>query len=581
MPAALLAADQEQLVTAERALLENLRLALAGFEATAEDLDTLGRAMRDLGDLFLLVVVGEFNAGKSALINALLGGAVLPEGATPTTDAVNVLRYGEEPAERVLGEALVERTYPAPFLRDLAIVDTPGTNAIIRRHEEITREFVPRSDLVLFVTSADRPFSESERQFMATIREWGKKTVIVLNKLDLLSEADRPRVLGFIEGNANALLGFQPDVLPVSARQALAALASEDGSERERRLQESGLPEVERYLRAALDERGRLRLKLANPLGVAARLLEHYREIAERRMGLLEEDRRTNTLIEDQLTEYERDMRRDFNSRLGQVDATVYELDRRADIFFEETLRLGRLPDLFNSAKIRAQFEEQVVADTPQRLDAQMQDLVDWMADRELRLWRTVVDVLNRRRQAGLDEGLFGQVGGEFNSSRRELIGSVARSARDVVERYDERAQAADLAASMREAVTRTALVAASGVGLGAAIALLFGTVAMDVTGILAASLVAGLGLFIIPARKRSATREFHARSAQLRAQLRAGVEEQFSGALGRSLDRVRDTVAPYVRFVRAEQSKLEAIQGTLEAQAAEVGRLRTAIERL
>ncbi|HEY8742101.1 MAG TPA: dynamin family protein, partial [Chloroflexota bacterium] len=156
MPVRLLAADQEQLVRAERRLLDELRLLLAGFEATADDLATLGRAARDLDDLFLLVVVGEFNAGKSALINALLGGQVLPEGATPTTDTVNVLRYGEETAERVIGEALVERVSPSPFLRDLAIVDTPGTNAVIRRHEEITRDFVPRSDLVLFVTSADR-----------------------------------------------------------------------------------------------------------------------------------------------------------------------------------------------------------------------------------------------------------------------------------------------------------------------------------------------------------------------------------------------------------------------------------------
>jgi len=70
------------------------------------------------------------------------------------------------------------------------------------------------------------------------------------------------------------------------------------------------------------------------------------------------------------------------------------------------------------------------------------------MADRELRLWQQVVEYLNRRRQAGVDDSLFGQVGGEFTSSRRDLIGSVARAARDVVDRYDERAQAAELAAA-------------------------------------------------------------------------------------------------------------------------------------
>src|ERR671910_581997 len=69
---------------------------------------------------------------------------------------------------------LLERRLPAAILRDLAVVDTPGTNAIVRQHEALTREFVPRADLVLFVTSADRPFTESERELLAAIGEWGK-----------------------------------------------------------------------------------------------------------------------------------------------------------------------------------------------------------------------------------------------------------------------------------------------------------------------------------------------------------------------------------------------------------------------
>jgi hypothetical protein len=77
-------------------------------------------------------------------------------------------------------------TAPAPLLRDIHIVDTPGTNAVIREHEAITAEFVPRSDMVLFVTSADRPFTETERAFLEQVRGWGKKVVVVINKVDIL-----------------------------------------------------------------------------------------------------------------------------------------------------------------------------------------------------------------------------------------------------------------------------------------------------------------------------------------------------------------------------------------------------------
>ena len=69
-------------------------------------------------------------------------------------------------------------------------MDTPGTNAIIREHEEITTQFIPRSDLILFVTSADRPYTESERQFLEKIQAWGKKIVLVINKIDILEGAE-------------------------------------------------------------------------------------------------------------------------------------------------------------------------------------------------------------------------------------------------------------------------------------------------------------------------------------------------------------------------------------------------------
>ena len=185
--------DQEELLSAERTLLQQLSYNLTRLEASREDTTRLDQARRQLDELFLLVIVGEFNAGKSAFINALLGQQLLEEGATPTTVRVHLLRHGDQ-----IGRSLVEAdmevvTAPVEWLREINVVDTPGTNAVIQRHQEITEDFVPRSDLVLFVTSADRPFSESERLFMERIRAWGKKVVIVVNKVDILNPADISR----------------------------------------------------------------------------------------------------------------------------------------------------------------------------------------------------------------------------------------------------------------------------------------------------------------------------------------------------------------------------------------------------
>ena len=75
------------------------------------------------------------------------------------------------------------RQLPADILREINIVDTPGTNVVLERQQRLTEEYVPRADLVIFVMSADRPFAESEVNFLRYIRKWGKKIIFVVNKV--------------------------------------------------------------------------------------------------------------------------------------------------------------------------------------------------------------------------------------------------------------------------------------------------------------------------------------------------------------------------------------------------------------
>jgi ribosome biogenesis GTPase A len=117
---------QEIVLKDERLLLNDLRASLVPFGASQEDQQTLGQSIQQLDELFLLVVVGEFNAGKSALINALLGQKVLKEGVTPTTTQINILRYGETQERRVENEHLHILTAPVALLQEINIVDTPG-----------------------------------------------------------------------------------------------------------------------------------------------------------------------------------------------------------------------------------------------------------------------------------------------------------------------------------------------------------------------------------------------------------------------------------------------------------------------
>lgn len=582
--------DQEtKLRAAERDALRILTSAISPLEPDVADLEALRQAEADLEELFMLVIVGEFNSGKSTFINALLGAEVLPEGVTPTTATINLLRYGDTVTEHQSADFVTDRTYPAEFLREISIVDTPGTNAIIRRHEELTRTFVPRSDMVLFITSADRPFTESERAFMETIKDWGKKIVLILNKIDLLaSEEDLQRVMHFIAENSVVLLGQKPEIFPVSARLAKRARATDTFAERDALLKASRMDVLEKYIFSTLDEAGRIRLKLSTPLGVANRVLERYQTIAHDRLDVLAEDFKTVQNIEDQLRIYSDDMKREFEGRLANIENIVYELKERGDLFFNETLRVGRIRDLLNSKKIESEFQKQVVADTAQRVDDATNGLIDWMVDQDLRMWQNVTDYVNKRQAVGVgsspgyNDKLVGNVGmsgvAGFAYNRDSLLRSVVKEARHVVETYDRDEEATIIAQDMRNAVG--VMLGAGGVAaLGVIVAATVTVAFLDVTGITAAILAGAIGLFVLPFRKRKAQEDFRARTQELRDKLGSAMTAQFNTELTRSVDRIHQAIAPYTRFVRLEQERVSKADAQMTEVDGKLSALRQQIE--
>jgi small GTP-binding protein len=514
-------------------------------------------------------VVGEFNAGKSAFVNALIGSEVMPEGVTPTTSVINLLRYGPEASTTMQPDGVIVRDYPAEFLDEITIVDTPGTNAIIREHEQLTQQFVPRSDMVLFVTSADRPFTESEREFMETIQDWGKKIVVIINKVDLLrDDAAVQQVTDFVRANIERLLGFSPDVFPVSAllAQQAKAIGERNPDERARLWAASRFGPLEEYIFTTLDEEGRVRLKLLSPLGVGERITGKYLQVADERLTILRDDLATIDNIERQLATYQEDMRRQFAYHLTRVENVIARMLQRGDAFFEETIRIGRVFDLLNKDKIRGDFERQVVANTEEQIDTVVDELIDWMVEQDLRIWQSVTDYIDRRRLTQYEEGLIGEIGGQFRYDRRSLLESVTKRTQEEVDRYDLDAEANQLAESVRNAVATVAVAEAGAVGLGALVVAAASTVAIDVTGILAASLLAGLGLFVLPNKRRQAKRDFHAKAEELEQRLVEVMREQFEHELARSMDRVREAIAPYTRFVRSQYDHLELMRTELTA---------------
>jgi hypothetical protein len=172
-------------------------------------------------------------------------------------------------------------------------------------------------------------------------------------------------------------------------------------------------------------------------------------------------------------------------------------------------------------------------------------------------------------------------VGGPFEYNRRQLLDSVGRAAKEVVMTYDREAEARKLAQGVRDAVAGAALMQVGAVGLGAVLVVLLHTALADFTGILAAGTLAVVGLLIIPAKRRRAKSDLHDKLEDLRQRLMESMTEEFERELSRSLQRLREAIAPYTRFVRAEQEKLRRIEGELSEVSASLAQIRTRIDSL
>jgi small GTP-binding protein len=563
--------DLQSQLTRGRELLAELRDALIRFGAAPEDQAALAASIAQLDGFFLLVIVGEFNAGKSAFINALIGQQVLKVGVTPTTARLHVLKYGDAVSDEADERGLAVTTAPVALLRNVHIVDTPGTNAIIREHERLTTEFVPRADLVLFITSADRPFTESERAFLETIRGWGKKIVLVVNKVDMLQRVEEVgEVVTFVRSSSQRLLGITPDVFPVSARLALRAKQGEPSVWADSRFEP-----LERYITDTLDERNRFRLKLLNPVGVSHALAQRYATIAEERLTLLQEDL---TLLEDiasQLSVYRRDVARGFELRMTAIEKVLGDMEARGHTYFEDTLRVGRLMDLFNRARIQKEFEDRVVADAPRQIERGVTEMIDWVIDEDFRQWQAVTSTLSARAKEHGSRVLGAPDIGTFHADRSRLIDDVAREAHQVVDAYDKQREAATIADQARVAVATAVAAGGGALALGTLVTLAASTAAADITGIVVASLVATLGFLVIPARRRKAKIEMREKIADLRRRLTTALRSEFERTQRQSQQRIDDAVAPYSRFVRAEQERWNAARTTLAGLRDQAGALR------
>ncbi len=192
---------------------------------------TVADVTRSISEPFMFVIVGEVKAGKSSFINALLESEkeICKVAASPMTDTIQQITYGPEGVE-IINPFLKKIYQPVEILKEISIVDTPGTNTIVSHHQEITERFIPASDLIVFVFEAKNPYRQSSWEFFDFIHsEWHKKIIFILQQKDLLNFEDLNTNINGVKIHAEKKGIHNANVFAVSAKQELEGNKNESG----------------------------------------------------------------------------------------------------------------------------------------------------------------------------------------------------------------------------------------------------------------------------------------------------------------------------------------------------------------
>ena len=547
----LLSQRQNELVSKIKTLLVEFLSFWEKNNISQQNLSLIKDQIIQLDDIFLIVIVGEYNSGKSAFINALLGKNIVETGVTPTTSNITILRHGNVHHETNPSPGLTLINIPDTLLEDISLVDTPGTNAILREHEALTTDFIPRSDLILFITSVDRPFTESERQFLELIKDWGKKVVVLINKTDIInSEQDLQKIIEYVSTNTKSLLGVEPPIFTISAKDALQRKI--DG-----KTSESDFLLVEDYIFKTLSPANQLALKLSNPLGVLSKLISELSETTNEKINLISNDIQLLSDLESQISLFREDMLRSFKFHYAEIDNSLLQFEKRGIDFFENTFRIARIMDLINKDKIQSDYNTQVVKGLPAEIDSKVSSLIEWLVDEDLKQWQSITNKIDQRILKYQDRVFDDPETRQIRFERFKIIESVKRESQSIVEQFDKEDESKRIAEDAQMAVAASAAIEVGALGLGALITILATTASADFTGVMLAGLTAVLGFFIIPAKKKQAKMIFTKRIADLRDQLSDTLMAEFIKQIDLILERINTTIQPYSRFVRSEQISL------------------------
>ena len=498
-----------------------------------------------LQSVALFVVVGEVKSGKSSFVNALLGEDVCEVAPDPCTAVIQELAYGEERSKTVLGDYWERLTLPKTVLRDITIVDTPGTNSIIRNHQTITENYIPKSDLVIFVFPAKNPHTATAWELLSLVRkDWHRKTVFVLQQADLATQRELAVNQERVKQYAHERNVQNPVLFTVSAKRELEGAS------------DSGFAEFREYLRDTVESGEVWRMKLEGCRDTVRKIVNDLLAKLRREESAIAEDK---AFYQDLLARVEGRREKAHSLRRLVVDSLGVSYDRlasRLEEDFREGLQIGTI--LSRSIPyLRDKDVKTWIRETQDKFEKTAKEEIEAESSR-------VSKDLSDEMKAMLDDLSLAIA----HRQERQQQGShpVAADRLDILERL--RSQLRDLRISdivdekgiQGSELGKLTLTGGGIAALGAVIAMATHLIAFDITGGILAAVGAGLVAVTLLWKRSAIMKDFSQKMDKSRDEFRGRLDQEITQIFERLFLEIQHDLKEPLALLDDETSRISSL---------------------
>jgi len=550
-------------------------IALAHQIGAPEDaLRNLQNLVTNLGQPFLFVVVGEVKAGKSSLLNALFGRDFCKVDVLPATDRIYEFKYGEKDYDVQISDHITALYRRIDFLRDFNIVDTPGTNTIVTNHQDITENFVPMADLIVFVFAVTNPWAASAWDFLRLIgQQWKKNIVFVVQQADLRDPHEVEIVSKHLDQTVLQILGANCPIFAVSAKKAFLAKTAPN-VDREKLWSESHFGELEDWITKTVsrsEERGG---KLFSVAQTAQVLAGGLRARLQGSLDMLKSDREKLASIRSTFDARKLQTHRQVGGFIREIEQAYDACRERGEKILEERLTVGQtFKMVFSGARWEKDFQDKVESEVKKEIQTKIEHALSLLESDLRSMWQDLQDKVNVQFGSETKKQVRAVMPG-FLTQRQEVLQRLQLTLLEQMSDAKIKEQLQSLFGETTRWLRVPTSVAAAG-GIATVIAALTHTALLDVTGTVA-GLAALTGTLYAVWRRRKILRQYRDQMNEKRLDLTRAVESQLNHAIEAFYHEVGLTFSPLEAFCDSESKRQTPLSERLESLDQAIGAIKS-----